>query len=459
DRDRRIDLLRQMLDAALEANDASAVRRHAEALLELQPEDTSAYLALKARATSAGDWDALASLLDTRASGTADPSERASRFYELGRLYLDQLEDANAGINAFEQALSARPDHPAALEAIARIAYEKADWPRARELFERMRPETASLAEDALWFRRGEIAEALGREREALDRFREATRVAPSNRAALTAMARAARRLGEHEIALEAMRALVELLPADDVAASTQARLQLGDLHRQLGDRAEAIEYYLMVLREDPRSRPALRALVELYIQLGDYPEAARTLGALTGLASSPSQQAELLFRRGELYLGPIGDADLAADCYLKAIDLAPTHVPTLRRLIDYYWRIEDYQGLLEIAIELDAQRSLPGTDPLPLARALVAAGMRKSVGRAVAIAGALGSETVAALVEVLFEADASGVDAQRLAAAAAHLGIALPDLDLSAVLGRISARDPSAALVGHLLAALNASH
>lgn len=459
DRDRRIDLLRQMLDAALEANDAGAVRRHAEALLELQPEDASAYLALKARATSAGDWDALASLLDTRASGTADPSERASRFYELGRLYLDQLQDANAGIAAFEQALAARPDHPAALEAVARIAYEKADWPRARELFERMRPETATLAEDMLWFRRGEIAEALGREREALQRFREATRVAPSNRAALTAIVRAARRLGEHEAALEAMRALVELLPPEDVAASTQARLQLGDLHRQLGDRAEAIEYYLMVLREDPRSRPAFRALVELYIELGNYPEAARALGALTGLASSPGQQAELLFRRGELYLGPIGDPDLAADCYLKAIDLAPTHVPTLRRLIDYFWRIEDYQSLLEIAIELDAQRALLGTDPLPLARALLASGMRKAARRAVAIAGALGSETVAALAEVLCEADASGVDAQRLAAAAAQVGAAVPDLDLSAVLARISAREPNTPLVGHLLAALNASH
>jgi hypothetical protein len=165
------------------------------------------------------------------------------------------------------------------------------------------------------------------------------------------------------------------------------------------------------------------------------------------------------LFRRGELYLGPIGDADLAADCYLKAIDLAPTHVPTLRRLIDYFWRIEDYQSLLEIAIELDAQRSLPGTDPLPLARALVAAGMRKSTGRVAAIAGALGSEIVAALVEVLCQADASGVDGPRLAAATLQIGTALPNLDLEAVLSRISARAPNTALVGHLLAALNASH
>ncbi len=453
DGERRIDLLREMLEAAVATGDERSTVRYAEILLAADPSDASAYRELRDRAAANGNWDALANLQELRANATDDPLDRSARYYELGRLYLDRLRDVNAAVTAFEQALESQPDHAGAIEALAAVAYGKADWPKARGLYLRLAPETATMARDALWVRRGEVAEAMGLEREALDAFLTSIQHAPSNRTALAAVARTASRLGDHRQAREALETLVELLPLDDVKGVSLARLQLGELSRKLGEHDRAIDYYEMVLAEDPESRQALGALVDLYGERGDYESVVRALTTLTALAATPAQQAELLYRRGELYRTRLGDADLAADAYLKGIDLDPSHVPTLRRLIDYYWRTEDDAGLVEIARDLDTQRALPGTDPLPLARALVAAGVRGNATLARAIASTLASETAETLAAALAEASrdrpADAID--DLAGAAVRLCAAIEGLSADDLASRTARRGASEALTARL--------
>ena len=456
DNERRIDLLREMLESAVATGDERSTVRYAEILLAADPSDASAYRELRDRAAANGDWDALANLQELRASATDDPLDRSARYYELGRLYLDRLRDVNAAVTAFEQALESQPDHAGAVEALAAIAYGKADWARARALYVRLAPESATMARDALWLRRGEVAEAMGLEREALDAFLTAVEHGQSNRTALAAVARTASRLGDHRRAREALETLVDLLPLGDVKGVGLARLQLGELSRKLGEHGRAIDYYERVLAEDPESQKALEALVDLYGERGDYASVVRTLSTLTALAPTPAQRAELLYRCGEIYRVQIGDADLAGDSYLKGIDLDPAHVPTLRRLIDYYWRIEDDAGLVEIARDLDAQRALPGTDPLPLARGLVAAGVRGNATLARAIASTLASETAEALAATLAEAsrDRPADALDDLAGAALRLCAAIEGLSADDLATRAARRGATEALTARLRSA-----
>ncbi len=453
DDERRVDLLREMLEAAVATGDERGTVRYAEILLAADPGDASAYRELRDRAAANGDWDALANLQELRAGATEDPLDRAARYYELGRLYMDRLRDVNAAVTAFEQTLETQPDHAGAVEALAAIAYGKADWTRARALYLRLAPESATMARDSLWLRRGEVAEAMGLEREALEAFLSSVEHAPSNRAALASVARTASRLGDHRQAHQALETLVNLLPLDDLKGVSLARLQLGELSRKLGDHQRAIDYYEMVLAEDPESQPALHALVNLYGERGDFEAVALAITTLTALAATPGQRAELLYHRGELYRTRIGDADLAADSYLKAIDLDPDHVPTLRRLIDYYWRIEDDAGLVEIARDLDAQRALPGTDPLPLARALMAAGVRSNATLARAIASTLASETPEALAAALAQAsrDRPADFIDDLAGAAIRLCAAIEGLTADDLATRAARRGASEALTARL--------
>ena len=73
-----------------------------------------------------------------------------------------------------------------------------------------------------------------------------------------------------------------------------------------------------------------------------------------------------------------LGDLDRSDDVFLRASDLDPTHVPTLRRLLDVYWRADDPAALVEVTTQLASTGSLT-LGPIgktALSQALVAAAL-----------------------------------------------------------------------------------
>ena len=400
------DLHRQIIELAGATGDNATLEHHAAALLEFDRADLSAFLALRNHATAHGNWRTLADLLQARAGAVADPLERANLLVDLGRLYDRQVGDQAAAAHAYQQALAASPDHAAALEALAEVAYVGGDWLRARDLYERLEPHSASLAPDILFCRRGEIAEVLGRDQEACAFFAEAVRLHPGNRQALTAVSRTALRVGDLPRAIAASRALLELIPPDDVRAVRAARLQLAELCQRSGDSRSAIGFYEQVLADEPRSITALSSLLGLYSETGDHPAGARVLRQLISLTPAPQQRAELLYRLGELCRRGLGDSDLAADSYLKAIDLDPDHLPTLRRLLEFYWHSGDQKNLIDVARDLDRRGALcdPSVAMDTLGGVMLIASLRGSEPLGISVAHFLQAAAPPSLAEALIE-------------------------------------------------------
>ena len=440
------DLHRQIIELAGATGDNVTLEHHAAALLEFDRSDLSAFLALRNHATAHGNWRTLADLLQARAAAVADPLERANLLVDLGRLYDRQVGDQTAAASAYEQALSAAPGHPGALEALAEIAYLGGDWLRARELYHRLDPHSASLAPDILYSRRGEIAEVLGRDQEACACFSEAVRLHPGNRQALTAVSRTALRVGDLPRAIAASRALLDLIPLDDVRAVRAARLQLAELCQRSGDSRTAISFYEQVLADEPRSITALSSLLGLYSETGDHPSGARVLRQLIALTPAPGQRAELLYRLGELCRRGLGDSDLAADSYLKAIDLDPDHLPTLRRLLEFYWHTGDQKNLLDVARDLDRRGALAESSVAmdTLGGVMLIASMRGAEPLAIGVAHFLAAAAAPALAEALIEeVRREGAPlARNLVSAALSLALAA-GFDPAAVRAELERRAP----------------
>ncbi|HWM84451.1 MAG TPA: tetratricopeptide repeat protein, partial [Kofleriaceae bacterium] len=446
------DMRRQIIEVAASAGDNDAIERHAAALMAENQADLSAYLALKNQATARGNWKALAGLLQVRAAALENESERADLLCELGRLYDKELSDPGAAVAAYDQVLDVFPSHPVALESLAEIAYLRGDWLRARDLYTRLELTTTTLPPDVFYYRCGEIAEILGQDEEACAAFAESARIFPGSRQALTALARTSLRIGDLGRAIDASRALLDLIPPDDVRAVRAARLQLAELCGRSGDPEAAIGYYEQVLADEPKSITALSSLLALYSEAGDYASAARVLRSLISLTPAPAQRAELLYRLGEMCRRGLGDPDLAADSYLKAIDLDPDHLPTLRRLLDYYWQAGDNKNLLDVARDLDKRGALMDRvmDADALAGAMLVAALRGARELAARTADYFGPSLATAMAGALVEASArSGGPAARdlvgvALELAARAGIDPPRL--GAELRRCAGDDPRAA-------------
>src|SRR5262249_42644639 len=132
----------------------------------------------------------------------------------------------------------------------------------------------------------------------------------------------------------------------------------------------------------------------------------------LVPLAPSPAERAERLYQLGEAVLVHVGDVDRADDMFLRASDLDPGHIPTLRRLLDVYWRADDPSGIVEVATELADKDALISGPPPPtaLARAVIAAALVGDTPLAERVEAALGEAAPRHIVTALAElADRTG--------------------------------------------------
>src|SRR6185369_12436553 len=108
-----------------------------------------------------------------------------------------------------------------------------------------------------------------------------------------------------------------------------------------------------LALAEEPDREGALESLISVYEHLGLHAEAAAVCGRLARVYEVPELRAQALFRQGEILRSGLGDLGAANDAYLRASDLDPTFVPTLLRLVHYYWSEGDFTNLVDIGAQL----------------------------------------------------------------------------------------------------------
>jgi tetratricopeptide (TPR) repeat protein len=369
----RLRLLRRLLELAAHTGDQAEVDMRAQEVLARAADDPVAFVERKRVLEARGDEAGVASLLRARAQAIKERGERAERHFEAGRI-AERLGDVSAAAQDYEAALAADPDHMAALDALADLAYRSRQLAKARTLYTQLGGLPSALQPDEVLRRRAELAEDLGHVEEARDFYEAASSQNPSNLQAHEAVARLALARGDDTAAFGALRAILDLLPLDAVDRITDLRRQLGRLAMKLEQPDQARAYFELVLAQDPARAEVLEQLVVLYIDGQLWEQAADAYGRLSYLADGPAQRAELLFRKGEILRLGLDDPERANDAYLKAADLHPQHAPTLRRLISYYYREGDHAALTEVARDLEAL-------PAALDEAAVEAGLGMALG------------------------------------------------------------------------------
>jgi tetratricopeptide (TPR) repeat protein len=367
----RLELLRRLLQMAVQAEDLVEMDVRSQEVLARAPDDPMAFVARKRVLEERSDDAGALALLRARAGAVPDLIEQSARRFEAGRL-CERLYDVSGAAADYEAALVADPENVAALDALADLAYRTRHLSRARALYAQLADRsgslggslagsssestmTSALPRDEICRRRAELAEAAGDLEEAGRLYVEAIAANPSDLAAHEALARLALSRGDDNDGYTHLRTVLDLLPLDAVDRITELRRQLGELAVRLGQREAARGYYELVLAQDPARRDALEALVQIYLDLAAWEEAADTFSRLSQLAEEPAQRAELLFRRGEVLRQGLGDLERANDSFLKAADLHPAHAPTLRRLVSYYYHEGDHGSLAEVVRDLEA--------------------------------------------------------------------------------------------------------
>lgn len=393
------------LERAEERGDLEASAELARTLWQSEPGHAAAFRTLAGAARVNGDLAGLTELAEARAQHAGSATERAGAWLEVARL-ADELDHPSDAARAYDRVLADDPQHSVALDARAQLAYHAFDFETAYRLYALLPATDSALPLEELSLRRSIIAERLGKQSEALELARVAATAAPVRRDLQMRVRELAAHADELQVAIEAGKAVLDLVPLEDDEAMLAATFALVELYRAAGATGAAIPLLERVVRDHPHHATAIEHLADLHVARGDWPTATRYLYQLVPLASSPPQRAERLFRLGEAILLHLGDIERADDVFLRASDIDPSHVPTLRRLLDVYWRADDPGALVDVASELvrTGGIAMSAVAKSSLAQAVVAAALVGETQLAQKLISALGDEAPTRIAASLAE-------------------------------------------------------
>ena len=338
--------------------------------LGLTPERRKAiYASVGESAEAIGDLDRAEQAYYRAATIEAEPAQRAGFLVSHARVLLARGETETA-ISDLEEALGRVPDHAGALALLGDLAFRLADWARARQIYASLAASPGAaevISRELLIYRRAQIAQAIGEESEAENHFREVAILNSRHVEAREALADIALRRADFGGAALRLEEVLRLLPLDALDRLLDVRQRLGGVYLQLQDWTSARYYLELVLAQEPTRTVPLEILIDVYLRLSAYREAAEACSRLARLHTGPRRRAEILFRQGEILRRSLEDESGAIDAYLRASDLDPQFAPALARLADVAWRCGDFDEVAELAPELSGGRYTPDDEDLDL--------------------------------------------------------------------------------------------
>jgi tetratricopeptide (TPR) repeat protein len=215
--------------------------------------------------TAEGNWTALASMIRAQISATTDPGALCQMFIELGRLYLERLDQKKKGYACLRRVLDLEPENLYVLTTLGDLAFESGDLRAAREMYENAEP----LCPDAEERRRinlrlGEIGMSLGDPSRALAAFERASSGGGfHDPALLRRMAEAAEAAGAWSQQATALERLAEA--ASDPGERILTRKRLAHVASELENDELAVRVLEEALVLDPLDLEAIERLAAIY--------------------------------------------------------------------------------------------------------------------------------------------------------------------------------------------------
>lgn len=170
-----------------------------------------------------------------------------------------------------------------------------------------------------------------------------------------------ARAQGRHDEALDAYKKALMLLPSDDVLDRAFMYAAVADIKRRQGKAREAEANYEKALSAMPGFTPALKALVEIAAEERDWRRVVEGHRRLAERLLEPAEKSVELARAALVLDEKMSDGRGAIDLLEKSRELSPGDLDVLRRLRALYEKIARWAKVVEIDGALCTETEDPG--------------------------------------------------------------------------------------------------
>lgn len=337
----------RMIESRLD--DPERAVRYYYACLEQDASYLPAIQALGKLYARAGRWKELADVFDVQIRSTKEDDQLVPLLFKLAELMVDKLEQYDAAIERLQQLLDLSPAYVPALKMLSTLYAKAGRWADLIAMYE-AELEGVEDEDQAIF-----LLEKIGRTYEdhlndlgqAIDAFNRMLDHSPSYLPALRALGRLYAKTGRWEELIQVNTEESQII--GDQAQVVALLHRNGEIYEEhVGDVENAIECYRQSLMFMPDYLPALRALGRLYAREKRWEELIDMHREEVDVARTAEHRAQLRGMMAELYAGPLGDLDSAAQCYREVLEELPTYHPAIRALSRIAQQTGDWEGLVE---------------------------------------------------------------------------------------------------------------
>jgi len=353
----RGDVLLERAELAEERGDAPSAIDSYRRVLQISPRHPRALARLRALLERAGDWEAVAGLLQVEAERA--PRERSAVLHaELGTLFQERLGRAEAAEAAFHRAVQLEPADAPSAEKLVRLQLKRGAWSDAVPVLNRLVPRVPPEAAAALLRETAELAGRAGDAEAALALRRQAHGLVPATGTALATLALSLYAAGANAEALQLFGALTPALDLDaNPTLSTEVLLAHADLLESAGEPGGAEDVLRRLVERPFTPESAVERLAELRGRTD--PRGAVTL--LTeyhlGRPSSEHTGRSLLTLAGRAR-AELADPDLADRLLVRAASMLTEPLEAHRARVELHRETGRISALLE-SLRAVAERSM----------------------------------------------------------------------------------------------------
>ncbi|RYZ68640.1 MAG: tetratricopeptide repeat protein [Proteobacteria bacterium] len=334
DIDRR-DVLTDLGDVSLaQLKDVEQARGYYRRALGIDPHHVPAIEALEKIHGDEGDNEQLVQLLQQKVPGLKSQDQIVATKLRAAGLYETSLGQAEEAARVYREVLDIDGANLSSMKGLERTYGTLQRWADLVQVLE-MQLDVAPSDRDRIetLYKIAKVQEEQFLKADlAAVRLEQLLEIDPTHEPALEALARAYGRLRQwHDLVNTYERHISTTLDRQKkIELYGKIALVFAD---ELGDADRAIEAYRNIIDIDDRNIPALEALSKLFDKQGDAAQAIDFMTRVADLTSDGNQRVEMYYRIGRALDEKLGDRVQAQERYEMALDLNPSHLPTLASL------------------------------------------------------------------------------------------------------------------------------
>ncbi|MDJ0762320.1 MAG: tetratricopeptide repeat protein [Myxococcota bacterium] len=294
-------------------------------------------------------WDNLLDTLEILVIRAEEVFEKYEHLLKKGEVAAQKLASPERAFVAYSRAFKVNPDDSRALEQLEQITAILDSWQEMAELLEA----GAEITDDSevamhLWLRSAQIFDTqLDDVDRAINAFTKTLEVDPHHLDAISSLEQIFNRTERWDDLINVYKVKVDLL--SDVEEKINIYFQMAMILEEMLERPEeAVQCLKEVLNIDGGNGAALKALDNLFVTLGQWPDLADNLQQQLSLGGDATDIVALKLRLAELRETNLAEVGAAIETYREVLEVDEANsdaITALERIIedpDFKWDVAD---------------------------------------------------------------------------------------------------------------------